>query len=69
MIAPCGSLSRSRSLRAHRNKEFMMRGLLGWVLFFGLAYIVFFSTGSFKVPEEVSSFFETAKATISEKMR
>ena len=56
-------------MRAHRNKEFMMRGLLGWVLFFGLAYIVFFSTGSFKVPEEVSSFFETAKATISEKMR
>jgi hypothetical protein len=46
----------------------MMRGLLGWVLFFGLAYVVFFSTGEFRVPDEVKSFVETAKATISEKL-
>jgi hypothetical protein len=68
MIARYGSLSGSRPLRAHRDKELTMRGLLGWVLFFGLAYIVFFSTGTFKVPDEVKSFVESAKATISEKL-
>ena len=68
MIVQCGSLSGSRPLRVHRDKELMMRGLLGWVLFFGLAYVVFFSTGEFKVPDEVKSFVETAKATISEKL-
>ena len=43
--------------------------ILGWVLFFGLAYVVFFSTGQFKVPEEVKHFVETTKATISEKLQ
>ena len=43
--------------------------ILGWVLFFGLAYVVFFSTGQFKVPEEVKQFVETTKATISEKLQ
>jgi hypothetical protein len=43
--------------------------MLGWVLFFGLAYVVFFGTGEFKVPEEVRHFVETTKATISEKLQ
>lgn len=42
--------------------------VLGWVLFFALAYVVFFSTGAFKVPDEVSSFVETTKAAISDKL-
>ena len=42
--------------------------VLGWVLFFGLAYVVFFSTGAFKAPDEVRNFVETAKAAISDKL-
>jgi hypothetical protein len=43
--------------------------ILGWLLFFGLAYIVFFSTGEFRVPEEVRQFMDNARATISEKVK
>jgi hypothetical protein len=43
--------------------------ILGWVLFFGLVYVVFFSTGEFKVPEEVRQFMDNARATISEKVK
>ena len=45
-----------------------MRGLLGWVLFFGLAYVVFFGTGVFKVPEEIKSFVESSRNGIADKI-
>ena len=42
---------------------------LGWVLFFVLAYLVFFGTGEFKVPAEVSTSVDNVRDFVAEKLK
>jgi hypothetical protein len=46
-----------------------MRSLLGWMLFFGLAYVVFYGGGEFRVPDEIRHFVDAVRGTIAEKFR
>ncbi len=46
-----------------------MRGFVGWVLFFGLAYAVFFGTGTFRVPDALEQFAATTWHWISQQIR